>query len=268
MSDLRINELPPAPGAIDATDEVVCTSANGTVGQTYRRPVDELADLFTPATPPGGSGLGTGGWELHQSWTQSVDGNLTGPWNILNLANCSDVRILGVGIVRSSSVAFTVEFSQDNGSTWLTTSTDYATFSTGAPSNSVGLPIHPAATAARTFSTKIEGLEAYPAIYTPNSSQGQPLGMFVLNGNPVNAMRLQFGAASLTAGHLKVYKKRLPRYRIPEYTLAAANALVGLQDGDTVIITDASSPVKGSVVTDGGSTRTIAFRDGSDWIAA
>ena len=268
MADLRIDQLPPAPGSIDPADYVPVSSVNGTLGVTYRRPMSEVEALFAPPTPPGGSGLGNGGWELHQSWTQSIDGNLTGPWNILGLAGVSDLRILGIGITRSSSVAFALELSADNGSTFFTTSGDYITFSTAAASNATGLPLHPAATAIRSFASELTGMEGYPAMTSPNASQGQPSSMFIQNGSPLNAARLTFGAASLTTGHLKVFKRRLPRYRLPTYTLAAANALTGIQDGEAVIITDATSPVKGTAITGGGSTATVAFRLSGAWIAA
>lgn len=270
MADPKINTLPPAPGAIDPADEIIITGVDaGSAGYSYRRPISELAALFEPPLPPGGSGLGTGGWELHDSWVQSIDGNAAAPLDFTGLAGVSDLKIVVLGVTKSVSAGLDMLVSQDNGSTFFNTSGNYISFSTGAASNqsSFFLP-GGATTAVRSGAVHLVGCESYPMLHTPSLNHGQPGSMFVANASPIDAIRIIFGAGALTAGAIHVFKRRLPRYRVPSYTLSAANALTGLVDGDVVIITDASSPVKGVAVTGGGSTKVMAFRDGSNWIAA
>lgn len=265
MADLRINELPPAPGALDPSDQILCSSANGDVGVSYRRPASELAAFFEPPDVPGGSGLGDGVWELHQTWNHSVDGNAFTSLNFTNLGGASDIRIVILGVTKTAAAEFTLEMSQDNGATWFTTSGDYVSFSTAAASNRANIPIAGgSATAARTNATMIEGLESYPSVNTPALNTGQPSAMFVANANPVNAVRLLFGAGALNGGVVRVFKRRRPRYRLPVYTVAELDALSAL-DGDTVLVSDADTPVRGDIVTGGGSVRCQVNYDGTNW---
>lgn len=269
MVDQKINTLPPAPGDIDPTDEIIITGNDaGSPGYSYRRPISELAALFEPPLPPGGSGLGSGGWELHGSWVQSVNGNATGSLDFTGLAGVSDIKVVILGVTKSSAAGIDLLVSQDNGATFFNTSGNYISFTTGAPTNQASFFLPGGSTtASRSGAAILFGCESHPALATPVNSGGVTM-LFAANSSPIDAIRIIFGAGSLTAGSILVFKRRLPRYRVPSYTLAAANALSGLQDGDVVIITDASSPVKGVAVSGSGSTKTMAFRSGSDWIAA
>lgn len=170
---------------------------------------DEGSGEVTINIPGGGGGGGGNGWEEVFTWSFSTDGTLATPVTIPNLADYEDLRIVFIATTKSASQAFTLQMSQDNGSTFFTSTGDYVAFSTGTVTTRSDLTLPGGATTnARTNATEITGLKKYPSVITPALNTGQPSQMFVANGNPVNAIRILAGGASLTGGELHVFARK------------------------------------------------------------
>ncbi len=260
MANEKITDLASAPGAVDPTDEVIITSVNGTLGRSYRRPVSELEILFQ------GQNVGLGhGWNEVYHWDQSIDGDLTAAFDVINLDGCSDAIITMIGITKSGSASMRAYCSVNNGSSFYTTSGDYVSFSNGAPGNQADFNFGGGSTnAARTQGILITNLQGNPLLITPENNTGQPSRMFVASPAPVNALRIgPSGAVNLTAGIIRVFA-RSSNFRKQIFVVSALPT-VGVGPGDCAIVTDASSPVLGAVVVGGGSTMVGVFYDGTDW---
>ncbi|PBB80895.1 hypothetical protein CK218_10825 [Mesorhizobium sp. WSM3879] len=152
-----------------------------------------------------GPGTGSAGFALAGSWTYSSD---VAQVDFTSLGSYQEFVLIGIGLTTSVSGFRAVRFSIDGGSTYYSTSGDYADItSSGTVTNNTAIGTHSvSATAARDIALRI-----FPNVsgaYKVAQNQQGLYSKFVASTSAVNAIRVfNTAGGNLTGGALYLYAR-------------------------------------------------------------
>lgn len=203
--------IPGATSGVDIEDEGV-SEATGALTLNFTGAGVAATDVgggqVDIAVPGAGWVLAGTSWAATGVWDQAVDGSQA-QVTFIGLAGATDIIIMTAGTTKGTTGKERVQVSVDNGSTWFTTSGDYASYdSAGVSTNQTGFVlIDTNATAARSSSGIIRGasISGTPKDMEASSrGSGGRLFRFLASTSPINAVRVNGdGGGNLTGG--KIY---------------------------------------------------------------
>lgn len=159
---------------------------------------------------------GAGGaapWTQRGLWSHAVSGNTAAPIDFTGLTSYSDLMVVGWDLTTSASVRRNIRLSDDNGSTFYSTTGDYIIIDgNGGQTDSTVMSVAPTGAAASSGQIGIvlllqgAGLSQQDRFDSTNNAQGQRI--FVASASPINAIRVDLtSAGNFTGGTIRVFTR-------------------------------------------------------------